>query len=327
MISIEPFAQKHIEDASKLFISRYRNQKEKLGCLPSKYEKIEKITHLLDRTLETQSGVVVISDSKLAGYLTGFAKIPNFKGTRPGVYIPEWAHSAENGSREAFQCMYDTISQDWVSEGCITHAITFFAIESDFRDLLYWSGFGLLVIDAIRDINQGELEHNDEISSEIVIRSANEDDLEELARLDNELVSYLSRSPTFLFTEKSEKTETANAFLGENSISIIAERDRRVLACIRGRSQKEDGCTIVQDTSIMGIDFAYTDPKVRGTGIGRRILEEILERGKSKQKTGCAVDFESANVLGRAFWLRHFETVCYSAIRYVDPRVVRASQN
>jgi len=327
MITIEPFAQKHIEDAANLFIDNYKNQKEKLGCLPSKYEKIETITRLLERILETHPGVVAISDSKLAGYLTGFTTIPNFKGISMGVYVPEWAHSAENEPGKVFQPLYNTISRHWVSDGCFTHAVTFFASDTTLRDLLYWSGFGLLVVDAIRTINQDDLINDVELSSEIVIRNANEDDLGELTRLDNELVSYLSRSPTFLFTEKSEKTETANAFLGENSISIVAERDHRVLACIRGRSQKEDACAIVQDASVMGIDFAYTDPSVRGTGIGRRILREILEWGESKQKTGCAVDFESANILGRAFWLRHFESICFSAIRYVDPRVVRAFQN
>ena len=322
MISIEPFAQKHIEDAARLFISRYINQKEKLSCLPSKYEKTETITQLLDRTLETQPGVVAISDNGLSGYLIGFTNIPNFKGISPGVYVPEWGHSVENGSREAFQCMYDKIARDWVSEGCYTHAVTFFATEPDLRDYLYLSGFGLLVIDAIRDLSQELWTKNDEPRSEILIREANEDDLEELTRLDNELVSYLSRSPTFLFSERSDTTETEKAVLGKNTISILAEGDHQILGCIRGHSQKEDGCTIVQDVSVMGIDFAYTDPSVRGTGIGRSILGEILNWGKSKQKTGCAVDFESANVLGRTFWLRHFKPVCFSAIRHVDPRVV-----
>ena len=327
MITIEPFAQKHIEDAARLFVSSYKNQKEHIGCLPSNFEKLETVTRLLEGILETHPGVVAISDRRLTGYLTGFIKIPDFKGISLGVYVPEWAHSAENIPGKSFQSMYDSISRDWVSDGCFTHAVTFFASDTTLRDLLYWSGFGLLVVDAIRTINKGDLNTNDELSSEIIIRHANDDDLGELSRLDNELVSYLSRSPTFLFTERNEEPETAKAFLGENSISIVAERDHRVLACIRGRSQKEDSCAIVQDANVMGIDFAYTDPSVRELGIGRRILGEILEWGKSKHKTGCAVDFESANVLGRAFWLRHFNAVCFSAIRYVDPRVVRDFHN
>lgn len=83
MISIEPFAQKHIEDAAKLFISSYKNQRENMGCLPVNYEKLETITRLLEGILETHPGVVAISDSKLVGYQTGFAKIPYFIGASP----------------------------------------------------------------------------------------------------------------------------------------------------------------------------------------------------------------------------------------------------
>lgn len=329
MISIEPFAQRHIEDSAKMFISSYKNQRENMGCLPSNYEKLETVTRLLEGILKTHPGVVAISDSKLVGYLTGFAKIPYFKGISPGVYVPEWAHSAGNGSgrEKVFQSMYETISHQWVCDGCFTHAVTFLASDTTLRDLLYWSGFGLLVVDAIRAIDPDDLANDDEPGSETVIRNANDDDLGELARLDNELVTYLSRSPTFLFAKRDQEPETAKAFLGEDSISVVAERGGRVLACIRGTDQKERGCTIVQDAGVMGIDFAYTDPGVRGTGIGRRVLGQVLEWGKSRQKTGCAVSFESANALGRAFWLKHFRAVCFSAIRCVDPRVGWAHQN
>ena len=327
MISIEAFAQKHIQDAAELFTGSYRHEREKSDCLPSRFEKPEAITHLLGNMLETQTGVVAISDGKLVGYLTGYANIPDFKGTSAGVYVPEWAHSTEigPGKQDVFQPMYNTMSHNWVGEGCFTHAVTFFPSDSTLRDLLYWSGFGLLVVDAIRATDPGNLHADDEPNPEIVIRSANENDLEELVRLDNELFTYLSRSPTFLFADRDDQPETAEEFLGESSVSIVAEREHHVLACIRGRSQKEDSCTIVQDTSVMGIDFAYTDADVRGEGIGRMILTEILAWGRARQKTGCAVDFESANVLGRAFWLRHFEAVCFSAIRHVDPRVNRAA--
>ena len=77
----------------------------------------------------------------------------------------------------------------------------------------------------------------------------------------------------------------------------------------------------------MGINFGFTDPGIRGTGVGAKILDKILEWGRSKGKTACAVDFESANVLGRSFWLHHFKAVCFSAIRFVDPKVAQDGQN
>jgi GNAT superfamily N-acetyltransferase len=218
--------------------------------------------------------------------------------------------------------MYDQMSHTWAGDGCFTQAVTFFASDNALRELLYWSGFGLLVVDAIREIHPADVGQNEALDPEIVIRRANADDLPELARLDDALVTYLSGSPTFLRAHLDR--DPAQAFLGDDVISIVAERDGQLLACIRGTRQKEDGCTIVRDESVMGIDFGYTDASVRRAGIGSRILAEVLAWGREKGKAGCAVDFESANVLGRGFWLNHFGAVCYSAIRFVDPRVMRS---
>ena len=206
-----------------------------------------------------------------------------------------------------------------------THAITFFPSETALRDLLYWNGFGLLVVDAIRRLDQGDPDDAGEPGSGFAVRAANEGDLEDLARLDRDLETYMSDSPTFLFREGGHEPDTAEEFLGKDTISVVAERDNRVVACIRGRGVHDNASTIVRDDSLMGIDFAFTDPDVRGQGLGTRILAQLLGWGRSKGKIGCAADFESANALGRAFWLRHFQAVCYSAIRHVDPKVGRDS--
>jgi GNAT superfamily N-acetyltransferase len=326
MISIEPFAAEHIQDAAALFISGYQTQRAQTPYLPSKYAQVETVVALLEKIAESQPGVAAVSDGKLVGYLVGWVGIPDFKGISRGVYVPEWGHGAQTGPGKTriYQSMYEKMSRTWVGDGCFTHAITFFASDSTLRELLFWSGFGLLVVDAIRDIDAGNLAETAAPDPEIVIRAASVDDRKELARLDNALFTYLSRSPTFLYGDPKNAAGIAEAFLGDDVISIVAERDGQLLACIRGTRQKEDGCTVVRDESVMGIDFGFTEPGVRGRGIGSRVLEEVLAWGRAEQKTGCAVDFESANVLGRAFWLNHFRAVCFSAIRHIDPRVVRS---
>jgi GNAT superfamily N-acetyltransferase len=324
MVSIETLAHKHIQDASELFARGYARQRESMACLPSKYAKTETAAQLLEGILETHPGVAALSGSRLVGYLTGYGRIPNFKGIQPGVFVPEWAHAAVEGpSRERiYQSMLETLSRTWIGSGSFAHAITFFAGDTALRELLYWTGFGLLVVDAVKAIDPAD--PLAPLEPEIVIRQANGDDLEELARLNNELINYLLRAPTFLFPESEREPDTALEFLGKNAFSVVAEQDQRLLAGMRGTLRKEDGCTIVQDESVMGIDFAFTDSGVRGTGIGRRLLGEILDWGRSRQKTACAVDFESANALGSVFWMKHFSPVCFSAIRHVDPRVAEA---
>ncbi len=320
---IQPFTQTHIEDAAQLFITHYKTQRAPIPYLPSTYANRETIAGLLANMLQTNPGVVALSKSKLVGYLTGYAKIPYFKGLNSGAYSPEWAHAVlETPERErVFQSMYTHIAHTWVHAESVTHAITFFASDTALRDLLYWNGFGMLVVDAIRPTATDDLDEAADLGDSITIRRANEGDADALVRLDSDLTQYLARSPTFLFTEDEDPVEIAQGFLADDAFSAVAEKDQQLLACIRGQARKEDSCTIVQDASITGIDFAYTAPQARSTGIGKRLLREVLCWGHARGQVGCAVDFESANVLGRAFWLKHFTPLCFSAIRYVDPRV------
>ena len=321
MRTIEPFAQDHIQDAAQLFIAEYSRQRRSRDCLPAKYADKDTVSGLLKAMLDKHPGVVALSGSSLVGYLTGYTNIPDFKGISPGVYTPEWAHGSAQDSGHVYQPMYEAIARIWAGEGWFTHGLTFFSSDLELRDLLYWNGFGLLVVDAVRAMNRGVPGDEVETDSGVVVRQAGRGDVDALARLDNELDTYLSGSPTFLYRSPGHEPDIAAEFLGADMTSVVAEVDGRVLACIRGRDVHDNACTIVRGPSLMGIDFAWTDPGVRGAGIGTQILAEILDWGRERQKKGCAVDFESANALGTAFWLRHFEAICYSAIRHVDPKV------
>ena len=64
---------------------------------------------------------------------------------------------------------------------------------------------------------------------------------------------------------------------------------------------------------------------MRGTGIGTALLRHGFEWARSSGYTHCSVDFESANLPGSRFWLRHFEPVCHSLMRRVDPRLAWAN--
>ncbi|MBN1937537.1 MAG: GNAT family N-acetyltransferase [Anaerolineae bacterium] len=322
MIMIEPLAVKHIEDAAALFVAAYKAQRRRFGYLPAEYEQTDAVAALLRDMLNAQAGVAAIVDRRLAGYLTGYSRIPNLKGLSQGVYVPDWGHAVAVGDsvERVFQPMYDAMSRDWVSGGNFTHAITFWANDTPLRDLLYWNGFGLLGIDAVRSTQQS-LEDNVPQISGVTVRRAQRADLPELFRLDRELRCYMAQAPIFLAHEPSNEQEMAEAFLGQVTFSAVAEREGRLVGCIRGKLRKEDSCTSVQGESMMGIDFGYTAPEVRRTGVGEQLLAQVLAWGRERGKAGCAVDFESANVLGRHFWLKHFGALCFSAIRFVDPRV------
>jgi hypothetical protein len=56
--------------------------------------------------------------------------------------------------------------------------------------------------------------------------------------------------------------------------------------------------------------------------LASNILGNVLNWGLKNNMKRCSVDFESANIEGRKFWLKHFNPVCYSAIRKLDDRFV-----
>jgi GNAT superfamily N-acetyltransferase len=51
---------------------------------------------------------------------------------------------------------------------------------------------------------------------------------------------------------------------------------------------------------------AYIEPAYRGRGIGRTLLSKCVEWCQLNEIPWIHVDFESANILARPFWLRFF---------------------
>jgi len=91
-----------------------------------------------------------------------------------------------------------------------------------------------------------------------------------------------------------------------------------VIACVRGGLDRGPGCDLLNVKGSLGIDFAYTDPAAREKGIATRLLDELIGWGAAQGMSRCVVDFEAANLIAKAFWLRHFRPICHSVIRRVD---------
>jgi len=93
-----------------------------------------------------------------------------------------------------------------------------------------------------------------------------------------------------------------------------------------GPSQ-EDASYVILDEKTASITMAFTKEHLRGRGIGATLLKHSLDWAKSEGYERCAVDFEPENVLGRSFWLRHFEPVSFALIRQVDGRIAWAHKD
>ena len=321
---IESFNEEHLEDASRLFTSRYGIEREYTSLLPSRFENTGSISPLLEDLVHRSPGVVALRKHKLLGFLIGQV-IPSWRGKR-SIHVSEWAHSvAGKKRRKLFQRMYTQLSAKWVADGCFTHLVTVLAHDREMIDSLFWLGFGMVAVDALRglhNVNEGGS------SPDVEIRRAGLDDLELVTSLSAEFQRYMAGSPIYLAPTSRAEKEYHEKWLSNPSNALwLASQEGEEISYMKIGPFSEDAAYIISDEKTASITGAYTREHLRGKGIGTALLNQSLSWARSKGYERCAVDFEPENVLGSSFWLKHFKPICFSLIRQVDHRIAMTHKN
>lgn len=320
MVSIEQFGERHIESAGRMFVEQYKLLRKENYLLPEKFADENIIQSMLKGIIAEQPAVVAIMDGEVAGYLVGYAGIQSFKSSSSGIFVPAWGHciGTQRSMDRIFSALYTEISAEWVRRQCYMQAISFIAPNPALQELLYILGFGLLLIDGIREMKHLDTKHADDIE----IRMARESDITDLMVIDRKLCQHLRESPIFLnFSTKNDIDKARESFLAEDIGTFIAKDGNEIVSCIRGKLNMGPGCDLFDVDGSLGINFAYTNSNARGKGLAALLLNELLNWGVSQGMERCVVDFESANLLGKHFWMRHFGPICYSVIRKIDDRI------
>jgi len=323
-LEIVPLCDKQLEDAAALVSASYRALRERVPSLPSRYEDVSSILPLLRDLTGQAPGVVAMRDGRLAGFLLGMV-LPEFRGKR-SVYSPEWANAVdgEDGG-ETYREMYARLSAHWVADGCFTHVITLLAHDHDAIDAWYWLGFGLTTVDAIRDLTPVQ-----ETGTDIVIRRAGLEDIEQAMALSQALEQHLVAAPIFVIEEHAPPLSPptlggmkgGEQWLANSAHALwLAYRGGEVVACMGLEPSNPKACYIIRDEKTISITSAFTRESERNNGIATALLNHSLNWARSAGYQRCAVDFEPQNIPAARFWLRHFQPICYSLIRHVDERI------
>jgi len=218
--------------------------------------------------------------------------------------------------------MYAHLSTRWVAIGCFTHVITVLAHDREANDAWHWLGFGLTAVDAIRDLTpvQGT-------STAVNIRRARLEDIEQAMTPSQALQQHLAAAPTSLpFIEKDGRGFHEQWLANSANVLWLAYRRGEAVACMGRGPSNPSACYIIRDEKTTSITSAFTKEGVRNKGTGTALLNHSLDWARSVGYERCAVDFEPQNIFGARFWLRHFQTVCYSLIRHWNERVAWAHE-
>lgn len=318
MLKIIPFQENHIKQAARLVCDRYQLLREQEPLLPERYQEEPIIQWMIENICRLDGpGVAVIQDDKFMGFLQAWL-MPEFKGKR-SVYSPEWANGAVLPySRFIYEEMYARIAAAWVAERFTAHYISIFASDMEAINGCHGLGFGLLGIDALRDLSPlAGVEFN------IDIQQAGPQHLDQIVELQVGLRLYMKESPVFFRTDRYNR-EFFEDWMEDNSKMIwLAFIEGEPVAFLRTGPANDDVAAIIHDEKTTSIYGAFTQAGHRGKGIGKALLDRFIQAAHSEGYLRCAVDFETMNLLGSRFWLKQgFTPVSFSLLRQVDERVI-----
>jgi len=316
-LEIVRLTKQHLNQAALRVSQRCQELLKQVPALPARYAEMATLLPLLNDIIEAGLGSAAFEGGQLKGFLTAWL-LPSFRGKRC-AFSPEWANAALlPNSRPIYEALYTNAATKWAAEGYFTHLISLFPHDSDGLAGWHWLGFGMIAVDAVRD-----LQLIAERDNPVDIRQATPQDIEHVLKLNHALGRHSAGSPTFLVENETRDRSYYEEILADPDKAILlAERGAEPLAYLELGPASEDACTIIYDEKTTSIIGAFTEEQVRNTGVTTALLNRALIWARAQGYEHCAVDFEPMNYLARRFWLRYFQPVSYTLIRQVDERVL-----
>lgn len=313
-MDIIPFQPNHTAEAAALFVQNFKQLRQRLPILPAAFEQPEQVAGPIQELMKACPGFAAVEDGRLVGYY-GAWMIDTFRGTdRKTAYSPEWGHAALEGRQRAiYNALYRAASAFWFEQGCQAHALTLLANDEAGLKTWFWSGFGLIVLDAIRPL----IPTGAPVPLGYRLAKALPGDAAQLAEIETEHWTHYAQPPTLMMYNAASDAASYAEFLQEEKNSAwVAWKDEKMVAYLRFEGSDLGGAWVVNGSGTIAITGAYTRPSERGRGLVPALLDAALRDYAARPGfERCAVDFESINPEAAAFWPKYFDLVCLSLMR------------
>ena len=329
-ITFETMSRSHVEDAAKIALSEYLEERSSVPVLPD-FNFYESLYSLISELADSDLGTVALENGKVIGYLTCYQPMQNHFGTTPGVFSPLHGHGTVKENRaKIYSWLYQKASEKWVRKGILSHAISLYA-HSEAIQSFFWNGFGLRCVDAIRKVEP--ITSNEYRGAKFCELS--KDEIEQVVPLKNQLIKHLQKTPMFIplfFQWDIQQVKEENERRGSRFFVIQVNGETAAFVEIMA-SGENFAC---DHTGMMNICGAYMLPEYRSqaawassrqslrpaSGMFTKLLSFLMDTLGTEGYTHCGVDFESFNYTASGFWLKHFTPYTYSVVRRIDERIL-----
>jgi GNAT superfamily N-acetyltransferase len=313
----EDLNDNHVEAAARLALAEYFEERAAVPVLPGG-EYFDLICNSISGMTGAGLGVAAIEDGQLAGFLTCYPPRENFFGTAMGTFSPIHGHGAVKTERKRlYSKLYQNVAAKWVKQGILSHAIALYPHDRETVESFFWNGFGLRCVDAVRDLTAIPCE----TFPNSIFGELSSGEIAQLVPLKNLLIEHSRSTPMFMPLSRQDIRQVKEENARRDSRYFAAWDRDRVIAFLEIMASGENFAA--EDPGMANICGAFILPEYRGTGIFTRLLSRVIETLRDEGYLRCGVDFESFNLSGSGFWLKHFTPYTYSVVRRIDERIYR----
>lgn len=299
-VEVIPFTEEHLDAAGELLAARQRLHREAEPLLPERYTEPGVARTEVDALWRADDtpGAVALRDGRVAAYMVGVRKDSAVWGSN--VWVDPAGHAAEEA--ELVRDLYAAVSADWVAADRKAHYAVVPSSDASLLEAWYRLGFGQQHAFGIRELPQ-------KTSWPEGTREARSEDIDQLLRLAPLLGEHQALAPVFARLPAEEDAEEMRAEYEEDVArddvgSVIAEQDGRIvgqfyvvpieLSRMHSSVTRRDGAAF--------LSFAITDPAVRGTGAGLKLMQAAFAWAREHGYDTMAIDWRVTNLLSSRFW-------------------------
>lgn len=306
----------YLAAAKKLILNSYAEANRILACLPPVCSLNNLLSEKIEHLWTNGQGVIAFIQGEPVGFLAGYP-LDNLFGRNKGVYVPLFGHGASVKNQTAiYHKLYQAASSLWVEQSSFSHGITFFTSDTNLGQTWFHLGFGLRCIDAIYPLKtKTELS----IKGYKVIKASNED-ANLLLPLHSEHILYYRQAPLFMPNQLQNPLEELQNWLRQPNHHLwYLKENKEIIGYFRLASAGES--FISQHPQVINITGAYLKTNNRQQGLGKLLLQTVINWSVDTGYQYLGVDFESFNLSGSSFWHKYFTPYTFSVFRRIDERI------
>lgn len=312
-----------IDNASQLLSKRHSGERTAFPSLKAKYEDTNATKKIINKLINEKNciGVCAYKDSSMIGYIISHVKTDGVFGRCAWVKYEGMAID-ENEDSELYRKMYAYIANLWLEAGCLTHYVLVPAGNSNVVNAWLRLGFAYQQVHGIANAERNEVI----VPDGITIKTASENDENDLKSISNLIISYQAKSPTFAAGLPEDVSDIKKGYAGlgsdEDATVLLAYDKQKILGFQCGFNEEDDDLSMMVPKNSYEIAVGATVGDSQGLGIGTLLVKMLINKAIDAGVENIYTDWRIANLKSSLFWPnRGFKDVAYRMVRHIDGRV------